>query len=379
MPKWQRQIKEYLTFSNKERRGVFVLLTLLAILLLLNTLLPFLIKRQPVDFSSFEQQIAMFEKRQESYRDSIANIRNKSYSPIVNDGSRLTPFEFDPNELSADQWKQIGLNDRQINAILNYLKKGGQFRVKQDLAKIYSLSEQEYRVLEPYITIKSMPESDDNRFEKQTSLNPFPFDPNLITKEQGLKMGLHEQSINSIINYREKGGQFRKNTDLKKIYTLSEIEYTALEPFINISSDSSSTSLPSIHVMVELNTADSTQLLQLPGIGPSFSARIIKYRDLLGGFYNPAQLLEVYGMDSARFLTIAGQVIVDKEKIRKININKANIKEMTKHPYIEFYVAKSIVNFRNENGTFTDIAQIRDARLIYSELFLKIEPYLSVK
>ncbi len=378
MPNWQRQIKEYLTFSSKERRGIFVLLLLLVVLILVNLFLPYFISRKPTDFSDFEQQIALFEAEQESYQDSISNRNEPGYTKSSGTGDKLTPFEFDPNELPPDQWKKLGLEDRQIKVILNYLNKGGRFRVKQDLAKMYSISEQEYRILEPYIEIKALP-PDYKKADKETEITPFPFDPNNLTKEQGLEMGLHENVINAIISYRQKGGQFKSSSDLKKIYTLTEAEYSILEPFIQIPADTSLAFPTKKNVVIELNSADSLDLQQLRGIGPSFSRRIIKYRDLLGGFYSREQLLEVYGMDSTKYLGIAGQVSVDNEKIRKININKVSIKEMMKHPYIEFYVAKSIINYRNEKGSFTDIAQIREAKLVYNELFLKIEPYLSVR
>jgi len=376
--RWQRQIKEYLTFSSKERRGIFILLLLLVALILVNLFLPYFINRKPTDFSDFEQQIALFEAEQERYHDSISNKSATGYAKSDGTGDKLTPFEFDPNELPPDQWKKLGLEDRQIKVILNYLNKGGRFRVKQDLAKMYCISEQEYRILEPYIEIKILP-PDYKKVDKGTEITPFPFDPNYITKEQGLEMGLHENVINAIISYRKNGGQFKSSSDLKKIYTLTEAEYSILEPFIQIPADTSLAFPTKKNVVIELNSADSLDLQQLRGIGPSFSRRIIKYRDLLGGFYSREQLLEVYGMDSTKYLGIASQVNVDVEKIRKININKVSIKEMMKHPYIEFYVAKSIINYRNEKGAFTDIAQIREAKLIYNELFLKIEPYLSVR
>ena len=84
-------------------------------------------------------------------------------------------------------------------------------------------------------------------------------------------------------------------------------------------------------------------------------------------------------MDSTRYNGIIENISIDPGKIRKININTVSIKEFTKHPYIEFYVAKSILNYRNEIGTFTDVNQIRDAKLIYNELFIKLEPYMTVK
>jgi DNA uptake protein ComE-like DNA-binding protein len=376
---WQRKILDYLTFSSKERRGIFVLLILMAALIIFNLLAPYIFRRKPTDFSDFEKQIALHEARHGKVNDSVSN--NKRSESIEKNGAeiKLTPFDFDPNQLTGDQWKKLGLDDRKIKVILNYRNKGGRFRVKQDLAKIYSISEQEYRILEPYIMINPLPGQEEKKIENTPEISPFPFDPNKLTREQALKMGLHESVINAIINYRSKGGRFDSPADLKSIYTLTSDEYSILEPYIKISEDTSLFIPVADNIMVELNSSDSLDLQQIHGIGPSFSRRIIKYRDLLGGFCSKEQLLEVYGMDSARYLSIAGHVEINKEKIRKININKVSIKEMTRHPYIEFYVAKSIINYRSEKGAFTGVDEIREARLIYNELYLKIEPYLTVK
>jgi DNA uptake protein ComE-like DNA-binding protein len=377
VPDWQRQIKEYLTFSSKERRGIFVLLILLVLLIVFYMLLPLFIRHEPTDFTEFEKQIALFEMRNSKVSDSLA--ADSKSSPYYRNKTKinLMPFEFDPNQLSPEKWRMLGLEDKQISVIRNYLNKGGRFRKKEDLAKMYTISEEEYRILEPYIKINSLTDQVSNT-EIIKTLNPFPFDPNKLTKEQGLEMGLHEQVINAIIAYRQKGGQFKSSADLKKMYTLSEEEYAILEPFILIPEDTLIYKPTHTLAVVELNSADSLDLQQLPGIGPSFSRRIIKYRELLGGYSCKEQLLEVYGMDSTRYLAIANQMLVDKGKIRKININKITIKEMMKHPYIEFYVAKSIINYRNQKGAFADINEIREAKLIYQELYLKIEPYLSV-
>jgi DNA uptake protein ComE-like DNA-binding protein len=378
VPNWQQQIKEYLTFSKKERNGIFALLLLLAVLLIANLILPWFITNQPTDFSDFEKQIALFESQQAGISDHGSGKSKTAVGEINSEKVKLTPFRFDPNELPADEWKKLGLTEKQVNVILNYRNKGGRFREKQDFAKIYSISEQEYKILEPYISIELTSEVANKKDDSKTTINPFPFDPNTLTTEQAEEMGLHESVVNAIIKFREKGGRFKSSADLEKIYTLTKEEYAILEPFVRISNDTSLSLPAKKKVVVELNSADSLDLQQLQGIGPSFSRRIIKYRDLLGGFYSAEQLLEVFGMDSIRYRGIAGQVSVDNEKIRKININKVSIKEMTKHPYIEFYVAKSIINYRNEKGAFSDVKQIKEAKLIYTELFLKIEPYLSV-
>lgn len=378
MTGWQRQIKDYLTFSKTEQRGIFVLMLLNILLMSVNLLLPFFFNSKSSDFTEFEQQLEQFEKEQTEAR--AAKSRHFPADDDKNNlsSSKLTPFIFDPNELSEVEWLKLGLAEKQVKVILNYLEKGGKFRKTEDLAKIYTISEQEYEILEPYISIKESPGYIKDDGFKKPEINPFPFDPNTLTEEEGLKMGLNNSVIKAMIGFRQKGGRFKFATDLKKIYTLNEEEYAILEPYIQIAADTSISLPAKKKVVIELNSSDSLDLQQLQGIGPSFARRIIKYRELLGGYSRPEQLMEVYGMDSIRFNNLAQQLSVDKEKIRKININKVSLKEMTKHPYIEFYVAKSIINFRNENGDFASVNQILDAKLIYKELFLKIEPYLSV-
>ncbi|MBM3435747.1 MAG: helix-hairpin-helix domain-containing protein, partial [Bacteroidetes bacterium] len=158
-----------------------------------------------------------------------------------------------------------------------------------------------------------------------------------------------------------------------------EEEFIVLEPYIDVKTDSAQF-IPTTKIFsISLNDADTIDLQQLPGIGPSFARRIVKYRDLLGGFCTKEQLLEVYGMDSTRYAAIQGYVTVNPDIVRKMNINTISIKEMTRHPYFEFYVAKSILNYRNGIGSYTDIAQIKEAKLVYEQLYNKIEPYLTIK
>jgi competence ComEA-like helix-hairpin-helix protein len=379
VPDWRRQVKDYFAFSKTERRGIFLLLSVLVLLILINVFLPFFIKSSAIDFSEFEKQIALFEASGERLSDSVSYGYDHNRSANIDYSQKITPFEFDPNGLPAEQWKRLGLEDWQIKVIKNFEAKGGKFRMKEDLAKIYSIHEQEYRILEPYIRIKDTPGEKNANGNLVSSLNPFPFDPNNLTKDEGLRMGMRESVVNAIISFREKGGKFYSTSDLKKIYTLTDEEFAIIEPYVSFATDTLMTRPVKKSVVVELNTADTLDLQQLRGIGPSFARRIVKYREMLGGFCKPEQLFEVYGMDSTRYSGIASMVKVDRDQIKKININKVSIKEMMKHPYIEFYVAKSIINYRNEKGAFTDISQIREAKLIYNELFLKIEPYLSVK
>ena len=340
-------------------------------------------ENEEVDFTDFENEIAVFEKQQQNIKDSLSQKKDSFYKERTNNSVNLTPFEFDPNGLPVNKWKELGLTDRQIKMIKNYEKKGGRFKKKEDLAKMYSISSEEYDILEPYIVIKSESENREVRREIAPELYPFPFDPNILSKDEWLIMGLQENTVDAIINYRDKGGYFYTNDDFRKIYTLSDEEFIILEPYIRLEYDSinndSFTAVNTNRLMIELNSADTLDLQQLKGIGPSYARRIVKYRRKLGGYIYKEQLLEVYGMDSTRYAGFAEHIYVNTDSVKKININIASVKDMIRHPYIEFYMAKSIITYKKEIVNYTELEQIKNAKLIYDELFQKIAPYLSVE
>ncbi|MCD4682380.1 MAG: helix-hairpin-helix domain-containing protein [Bacteroidales bacterium] len=346
---------------------------------MINVLLPFLIKNEPYDFSAFEVEIKAFENRQNQIRDSLAQRFSFDSKIDLTAEEKIHPFYFDPNNLPTKKWQELGLDEWQINVIINYENKGGKFKKKQDLARIYSISEEEFNILEPFIIIQS---ENEEEYKKEINLNPFTFDPNELSKEKFLEMGLPENVVTAIINYRDKGGKFYDKEDLKRIYTLKDEEYKVLEPFIKINGTAITEDTlyvsKSISLVIELNSADTLDLQQLRGIGPSFAKRIVKYRELLGGYCRTEQLLEVYGMDSLRYAGIKDHLSLNYISILKINLNQATIKEMIKHPYIEFYLAKSIITYREETGGYKNLEELRNAKLIYEELYQKIKPYLTL-
>lgn len=129
-------------------------------------------------------------------------------------------------------------------------------------------------------------------------------------------------------------------------------------------------------VEVELNSADSLDLVQLYNIGPAFAKRILKYRALLGGFVDKRQLWEVYGMDSVRYNDVAPYVTVDAQHVVPMDINGASVNELKHHPYLDYYQAKAIVRFREEQGPYNNIGDLHKVALIDNETFNKISPYL---
>lgn len=216
-------------------------------------------------------------------------------------------------------------------------------------------------------------------------LNPFPFNPNNLPEAEWKRLGLSDKQIKSIKNYESKGGKFRTKEDFKKMYTISDEEYSLLESYIVIPVDTQKryeTPRPQKidfkHEPIDLNKADTFDLRKIPGIGVGLSRRIFNYRQKLGGFYDKSQLFEVFGMDSARYQSVSPYISINEAEITKININKATVKELIKHPYIDYYIAKSIVVYREEKGAFKKIEELKEATLMYDELFNKLKNYITI-
>ncbi|MFN8134019.1 MAG: helix-hairpin-helix domain-containing protein [Bacteroidales bacterium] len=225
-----------------------------------------------------------------------------------------------------------------------------------------------------------------DRSVAENKLKPFPFNPNQLPSEQWSKMGLKDWQIKVIKKYESSGGKFYKKEDFKRMFCITPTEYQVLEPYISIPEQKNvyADKKPEVkevkkRLMVDLNTADSVTLLSLYGIGPSFAKRIIKYRNLLGGFYTKSQLLEVYGFDQDRLDKIADNCDANPTGIKRINLNTVRTDELKKHPYLDYYTAKAIVDQRIMLRKYTSVNQLKDIPLIHEELFNKIKYYFTTE
>lgn len=216
-----------------------------------------------------------------------------------------------------------------------------------------------------------------SKTQEVAELHPFQFNPNTITEEEGLRMGLTDRQIRNIINYRDKGGKFYSKQDLAKLYTISDEDFAQLEPYIVLPEIARkdypkpktetkenqefkeekriSKAIPT----VDLNTVDSTTLVELPQIGPYTAARIVAYREKLGGFLNKEQLLEVKGMDVERYNTASPYINIGEAAVRKIDVNRADFKALVNHPYLNYNQVKRIFNQREKRGMIKDWNQLK--------------------
>ncbi len=222
----------------------------------------------------------------------------------------------------------------------------------------------------------------------------FPFNPNQASKEELMSLGLSSRTAQSILNYREKGGQFRIKSDLAKIYTLDPKDYDRLVAYIQLpdslqspkiatkpqnSKHPNKTSSSPTAIILEINQASAEDFQKLRGIGTAFSKRIVKYREALGGFADVSQLGEVYGLPDSTFLRIRKQLRCEGQ-IQKINLNTATAEELKSHPYLRWKHANAIVRYRKEHGPYTNPEILRT----FFEFddgygtYWKIKPYLTL-
>ena len=162
----------------------------------------------------------------------------------------------------------------------------------------------------------------------------FKFNPNTISLEDLQRLGFSEKQAQAIDNYRQKGGRFRRPADFAKSYVVADSVYQRLEQYIEIPK-------------LDLNKADSTALLDLPGIGPWFAGRIVSYRKALGGYSSTGQLLEIKNFSQERLDGIRDLIVLSKPQPYPLwTLPEEQLKE---HPYISSAEAHSIVLYRNHH------------------------------
>lgn len=215
------------------------------------------------------------------------------------------------------------------------------------------------------------------------------FDPNMADSTTFLSLGLPSWIASNILRYRNRQGRFRRPEDFRKIYGLTEEQYRTLLPYIRIAEEpiSPDTSrllvvqataqhdtLMKYHpgIIIDLNQADTTELKKIPGIGSRIAQSIVNRRRLLGGFYQIEQLEEI----RLKVEKLRSWFSVDATQIHRININKASVERMMHHPYINFYQAKVIAEYRKKKGKLRDLKQLALYEEFTSADFERIMPYI---
>lgn len=230
----------------------------------------------------------------------------------------------------------------------------------------------------------------ENKFEKKefqntTSEKPvhyFQFNPNTITKQQWIDLGIAPYVADRLVNYVAKGGKFYQKNDLLKTYGFEQKDLDRLSNYILLDSlkseqknvEASVINIPLNRQKTELNTATKEQLIAL-GFTADNAVRIIKFRTEAGGIYDVEQLSSVFGINMDVLLANTDFLWVDVQFVKKININTATAETLAAHVYISDELAKAIVDYRMATNKFYSITELRKVPGMYASLFEKLKPY----
>lgn len=218
----------------------------------------------------------------------------------------------------------------------------------------------------------------------------FAFDPNTADSTTLLRLGLRPWQVRNIYKYRAHGGVYRTKEDFARLYGLTVKDYRRLEPFIRISSDyqpastlvgerpryQRDTTLYPVKIVdtacVVLNLADTNQLKRVPGIGSYYAKEIVRHGKWLGGYVNVNQLDEIDGFpqEAKKYF------VIDHPSPQKVNVNKLTLQQLRRHPYINYYQAKTIVDYRRLHGDIHSLQQLSFSSDFSPEAISRLEPYV---
>ena len=330
--RFQSLIRDYFGFSHKESRGFVVLIFLTVLCLLIPFVYRFIADRKPADTSVADQRkldsLVALMQAEEAKQPQFGDRREKDKTTSER-FSEPKLFNFDPNTVSVAGWQQLGLPKWMAERIEKYRSKGGQFRKKEDLLKIYDFPPDLYDQLEPYITLKETPHTDRFSNDRFGADKPYANQP----YKSGERPAYAQRPA-----YPERPAK------------------VVIQPF-------------------DINTADTAQLIALKGIGSTLAGRIVKFRDALGGFVSTDQFREIYGLDSLAMneLQTFGKI---KSAVHKIPVNTASADELDRHPFLSRRQAQIIVNYREQHGAYTSAESLKPIRILDAKTIEKITPYL---
>ena len=229
-----------------------------------------------------------------------------------------------------------------------------------------------------------------------TSADLFPFDPNTATPEELLRLGLKPWQVKNMMKYRSKGGVYRKAEDFAKLYGLTVEKFKQLEPYLRFTTDHRPASelfasekssemtekADSLRypvkikadelVTIDMNDPDTAMLRRVPGIGSYFARKIVDYGRKLGGYVSLEQLSEIDGLpeESLRYFSLG------KTNVRKLNLNKLDINQLKRHPYVNVYQARAIVDRRRLHGSLKNLDDLRFLPEFPEEAITRLAPYV---
>lgn len=308
--------RDLFAFNKRERNGIFVLTTLIVLVIIIQVLMPYFVHTR-TEFESVNMDAYILQLKKDSAK-WVAQNQKRYAKPMYQKKHlssstkkkepKLSPHLFNPNNATIEDWESVGLSEKQVSAINRYLNKGGVFRTKTDVAKMYVINEERFAYMKPFLLL-----------------------PDSLVQN---KIYSDKEKLNSRVSFDT--------------------------------------------IYVELNSADTTELKKLRGIGSYYARQIVYYREKLGGFYSITQLYEIENMREETVQKIEPFVTVDTLQINKLHINSDEARILVRHPYITWNMAKRIQDHRDFDHSFKSVPDLLKFGLLTEELYTKLVPYIEL-
>ena len=268
--------------------------------------------------------------------------RNTGCRPYAVEGQKAERFCFDPNTADSTALLRLGLQPWQVRSIYRYRAKGGVFHRPVDFARLYGLTVKQYRELEPYIRIGA-----DYRLAAD------------VYGVRGAAPGSGERGAAYGAAPLERGGGMPGSVagTSGRAAVRDTVKYPVkLRPGQHIA----------------LNASDTALLKKVPGIGSYYARKVVAYRQRLGGFHSVAQLREIEGFPEGALPYFKAE----GGAVKKLNVNRLSLSQLRQHPYLNYYQARDIVDYRRLRGPITDISQLRLLNDFTDTDLERLRPYL---
>ncbi len=328
--------------QKKDRQA---LLTLLAIMIACVSLTFLILEKQedtPVT-SQLDSTNSNQEKDASSAKIHYASKSHPLYSK--EEGMVHELFPFDPNTASAEDFERLGLESWQARSIIRFREKGGIFSRPSDFARVYGITKRTYEVLLPFIQIADDYKPAADFYGKEGyGRSGRRYTPYYNNREERYRRYAQDNTSPSEGKAEGKTGT--------KVYSYPH-KLRANEH-------------------IEINGADTTLLMKIPGIGSYYASRIVRYRERLGGFASAQQLEEIDGLPESAIAYIK----IDYQQIHKMNLNKLTLNQLKKHPYLNFYQAKEICDYRRLKGPLHSIEDLKLLKDFPPDEIDRLKPYI---
>ena len=350
-------LKDFFYLQRNDRQAIMVLLGIVIVCITLVIVVGMLSPSSDGSFHNYPARSDKAASANERNATSKDNAYEKEHLYYKVDGVPHELFAFDPNTADSTQLLRLGLQPWQVRSIYRYRAKGGIFREPSDFARLYGLTKKQYEILAPYIIIGEDYRPASDYYGRKARRQGYgqgrgeSLDGNAYSGS-GFQGSYEQNGANGKNGIGGTRGANGSEGGKQKVYSYPQ----KLKPGQHVS----------------VNSSDTTELMKIPGIGSYYAKAIVRYRDKLGGFASLSQLREIEGLpeEALPFLT------VNANEVRKLNINKLSLNQLRQHPYLNFYQAKEICDYRRLKGPIHNLQELKLLKDFPTNEIERLKPYI---